>query len=135
MFSLLSCLTFLNLALKQMCQFLSSLQTPLTKTDILSQQDMGVAAQLQPRYVCLSDCAITKDKVSVLRCFILIGRKDKHKIIEQSPKKQMLLCCSSFSGMSVCLTLQVHLICNKGSFFLQVRASCYLQALTSESLR
>ena len=37
-------------------------------------------------------------------------------------KIKKCLCCSSFSGKSVYLSHQVELICNQGSFFLQVRA-------------
>ena len=44
--------------------------------------------------------------------FLLIGRKHQATI-----KQRKCLCCSSFSGTSVCLSLQVHHICNQGNFF------------------
>lgn len=57
MFTLFCCCeTFLNIALKPLCRFLSGHQTPLTKTIILSQQDMGVAALPRPRSVSSCDC-------------------------------------------------------------------------------
>lgn len=93
-----------------MCRFLSSHKNPLQRTMILFQQDMRVGALLQPRHVCLCDCVKWWTQTNPLKqsvcqwlehipqslktiylpsdiCFIPMGRKDNHKIIEQSPKK------------------------------------------------